>query len=712
MRKTVFLLKNILRKSRKNDTIIKICYYCLMQSEGVDDLNRLIKQVFGTSTRLFFLVLILFAVATFFFGQYTLELSAIELGAAVLLYVYSRIAGRRRGKEMVQYIESVTSNIDSATKNTLTNFPLPMAIFTLNQNELIYANESFLAIAGEKEHSFSLSVNDILPGFSTRWLMEGKNEYPGLVSLGGMRFRVFGSLIRGSEAPGVKNYVATTYWVDETAYAELSDEFEHTRMVFSTIMLDNYDEILNGLAEKDKSQLIAAIDEIIVNWAAKYSGYLTRSDRDRYIYICESRYLDEIIASKFELLDLVRALISPKGMHPTLSIGIGKDGKDIGENCHFSALALEMSLSRGGDQAVIKNKYTFEFFGGKTSQAEKRTKVKSRVMASSLSELMRDATKVFIMGHKHSDLDAVGSAIGLCCAARVMGKKPKVVVDYQSSMAKELIDKVKTLPEYQDVFINPQDAILAVDGGSLLIVVDTNRPEQVESENLLLSVNRVAVIDHHRRAATYIQNAALSLHEPYASSACELVTELLQYMVEQSDILRYEAEALMSGIVLDTKNFTLRTGGRTFDAAAFLRRAGADTSDVKRLLQSDIQTAKARYAIVQKAKIYKAGIAIAAPESAENRVIAAQAADELLNIAGINASFVVFPSESTIDISARSIGDINVQVILEKLGGGGNKNQAGAQIREKTQKDVVRDLLTAIDAYLEDNSMPEPDQDK
>ncbi|MBQ1729247.1 MAG: DHH family phosphoesterase, partial [Oscillospiraceae bacterium] len=540
-------------------------------------MNRLIKQVFGTSTRLFFLVLILFAVATFFFGQYTLELSAIELGAAVLLYVYSRIAGRRRGKEMVQYIESVTSNIDSATKNTLTNFPLPMAIFTLNQNELIYANESFLAIAGEKEHSFSFSVNDILPGFSTRWLMEGKNEYPGLVSLGGMRFRVFGSLIRGSEAPGVKNYVATTYWVDETAYAELSDEFEHTRMVFSTIMLDNYDEILNGLAEKDKSQLIAAIDEIIVNWAAKYSGYLTRSDRDRYIYICESRYLDEIIASKFELLDLVRALISPKGMHPTLSIGIGKDGKDIGENCHFSALALEMSLSRGGDQAVIKNKYTFEFFGGKTSQAEKRTKVKSRVMASSLSELMRDATKVFIMGHKHSDLDAVGSAIGLCCAARVMGKKPKVVVDYQSSMAKELIDKVKTLPEYQDVFINPQDAILAVDGGSLLIVVDTNRPEQVESENLLLSVNRVAVIDHHRRAATYIQNAALSLHEPYASSACELVTELLQYMVEQSDILRYEAEALMSGIVLDTKNFTLRTGGRTFDAAAFLRRAGADT---------------------------------------------------------------------------------------------------------------------------------------
>ena len=281
-------------------------------------MNRLIKQVFGTSSRVFFIVLILFAVATFFFGQFSLELAAIELGAAVLLYVYTRLLGRRRGKEMVKYIESVTSNIDSATKNTLTNFPLPMAIFTLNQNELIYSNESFQAISGEGEHSFSMNVTDILPDFSTRWLMEGKNEHPGLVTLGDKRYRVFGSLVRGSEAPGVKNYVATTYWVDETTYAELADEFEHTRIVFSTIMLDNYDEILNGLAEKDKSQLIAAIDEIIVNWAAKYNGYLSRSDRDRYIFICESRYLDEIIASKFELLDLVRALISTKGMHPTL----------------------------------------------------------------------------------------------------------------------------------------------------------------------------------------------------------------------------------------------------------------------------------------------------------------------------------------------------------------------------------------------------------
>ena len=251
--------------------------------------------------------------------------------------------------------------------------------------------------------------------------------------------------------------------------------------------------------------------------------------------------------------------------------------------------------------------------------------------------------------------------------------------------------------------MTPQDAILSANSGTLLIVVDTNRPEQVESEDLLMSCTRVAVIDHHRRAATYIQNAAFNFHEPYASSACELVTELLQYMVEQSNILRAEAEALLSGIVLDTKSFTLRTGGRTFDAAAFLRRAGADTTDVKRLLQSDMSTALARYSIVQKAKVYKAGIAIAASETAQNRIIAAQAADELLNISGIQASFVVFPEGETTNISARSIGDVNVQVIVEKLGGGGNRSTAGAQIKGQSVRDVTKALIAAIDTYLAEN---------
>lgn len=669
--------------------------------------GKKLKQLMEPNMRLYFLMLILFAIATFFLGRYELILAAAEFIIILLLFIYTKISGRKKGYEMLEYIESVTSDIDSATKNTLQNFPLPMVIFGLNENNIIYSNESFLSITGERDHSFGLSIADIVPNFSARWLMEGKNEYPELIALGGKRYRVFGSLVRGANAPGVKNFVATTYWVDETTYANLSDEYANSRMIFSTIMLDNYDEIMSGLSDKDKSALLSSIDDIIANWTASCNGYLSRSERDRYIFIFEERHLQGLIDGKFSVLDSVRELISPKGMHPTLSIGIGKDGKDPSECHHFSSLALEMSLSRGGDQAVIKNKFTFEFYGGKTSQTQKRTKVKSRVVANSLTELMRDASAIYIMGHKHADLDAVGSAIGICCAARALGKKAQVVIDVPSCVCQELVTKMQTLPEYEGVFIDPQEAILRVNGTSLLVVVDTNRPEQVESDSLLMSCNKVALIDHHRRAATYIQNAALSLHEPYASSACELVTELLQYMVEQSDILRFEAEALLSGIVLDTKNFTIRTGSRTFDAAAFLRRAGADTYEVKQLFKSDLKSTTARYSIIQKAKIYKAGIAIAAPDSAENRIIASQAADELLNIQGVSASFVVFPSTQTVDISARSLGDINVQVILEKLGGGGNSTQAGAQIGGKTQKDVVRELLTAIDQYLEENSVQE-----
>ena len=668
-------------------------------------MNRKFRHILEPNVRLYFIMLILFAAITLFYGKNTWELAAGEGAIILLLYIYSIVVSRRRSREMLDYIQSVTSNIDSATKNTLQNFPLPMVIFSLDGNEVLYSNESFLAISGEREHSFAVNIADVVPGFSARWLMEGKSEYPELVSLGGRKYRVFGSLVRGSDAPGVKNYVATTYWVDETEYAEISDEFSRSRLVFSIIMLDNYDELVANSTEKDKSALLSEIDDKISVWCSGCNGYLARSDRDKYIFIFEERHLQNFIDGRFSLLDSVRELSTPKGMHPTISIGVGKDGKTITENYKFASLGIEMALSRGGDQAVIKNKYNFEFFGGKTSQTEKRTKVKSRVMANSLSELMRDASEIFIMGHKYADLDTVGSAVGLCCAARALKKKAGIVIDSETNVSKLLVDRMLTLPEYKGIFVTPQDALLAADGSTLLIVVDTNRPEQVESESLLMSCNRVAIIDHHRRAATYIQNAALSFQEPYASSSSELVTELLQYMVDQSDILRFEAEALLAGIMLDTKNFTLRTGGRTFDAAAFLRRAGADTSTVKYLLQTDMRTMMSKFSIVQKAKVYKAGIAIAAPETPENRVVAAQAADELLNISGVKASFVVCPSPEGIDISARSLGDINVQLIVEKLGGGGNKSTAGAQITGRSQKDVVRDLLTAIDKYLDDNSL-------
>jgi c-di-AMP phosphodiesterase-like protein len=343
----------------------------------------------------------------------------------------------------------------------------------------------------------------------------------------------------------------------------------------------------------------------------------------------------------------------------------------------------------------------FEFYGGRDAEVETRTKVKSRVVANALGSFIKDASTTYIMGHRFGDMDTLGAAVGICCIARTYGKKAKIVVSDQPNAFGVMVGELKKHKEYEDVFISPKEAMLQANSRSLLVVVDTNRPEQVEDEALLQTISRLVVIDHHRRAASYIENAALTFYEPYASSVCELVVELLQELVEQSDIRRYEAEAMMAGIVTDTKNFTMRTGERTFDAAAFLRRAGADTSVVKRLLQNDYDSTVTRYAILERAQMYRDNICLAAMEREVNRVVAAQAADELLNISGVEASVVLYPNAAgEVILSARSIGSLNVQVLLEKLGGGGNKSAAGAQMKNTTIDQAMSQLKAAIDEYL------------
>lgn len=663
-------------------------------------MNKKIKKALEPNMRFYFFMLIIFAVATFLWRDNFNYLAYVEAGVIVLLIIYSRITNRKRKGEILKYIEEITYNRDSASQNSLANFPLPMVIFNLNDGHIISANDSFLDITGEHDHFFDFRITDSVPDFPVKWLTEGKNESPDLVDVGGRKYRIYGNIFRESDSKS-GNYIATTYWVDVSDYAFICEEYDNSRIVFSIIMLDNYDELLNGLSTKERTALLSSIDDIVSDWTSGLDGYLVQYDRDRYIFLFEDRYMQQLVDGKFSILDEARKIVSPKGIPATISIGIGKDGKSISENAQFAALGIEMSLSRGGDQAVIKNRFSFEFYGGHSSEMEKHTKVKARVMSNSLKELISEASNVFIMGHKFADLDCIGAAVGVCCIARKVGKSAQIIINSESNASEMLIARLQTLPEYENAFISASDAMVKADGQSLLVVVDTNRPEQVESETLLMSCNHIAVIDHHRRAATYIQDAVLNFHEPYASSASELMTEVLQYIVDQCDILRYEAEALLAGIMLDTKNFTLRTGGRTFDAAAFLRRAGADTTEVKKFLQSDIKTAIAKYSMIQKAKVYKSGIAISATDTPQNRVIAAQAADELLNFAGIQASFVIFPEQETVCISARSIGDINVQYIVEKLGGGGNKSTAGAQISGKSTKDVVTELLSAIDNYLQ-----------
>ena len=357
--------------------------------------------------------------------------------------------------------------------------------------------------------------------------------------------------------------------------------------------------------------------------------------------------------------------------------------------------------SRGGDQAVVKNRVTFEFFGGRGGEVARRPKVKSRVMASALGELIEDARQVYVMGHAYADMDSLGAAAGICCIARKKGKKCQIVIDLENNAAHPLIRKMAEQPEYAGVMISGGEAFLKCQPGTLLVVVDTNRPESVESEEMLETCNRVAVIDHHRRGSSYIEKMALNYHEPYASSASELVAELMQYLVEPSDVLKCEAEALLAGIVLDTKNFINRTGGRTFEAAAFLRRLGADTQDVQRLFQGDLQSMIDRYAIIRQAELYHDDIAVVALEEECDRVTAAKAADELLTIRGIKASFVLYKKGDGVYMSARSLGEINVQVILEALGGGGNSTTAGGQADDISVDEAREKLLAAIDRYFE-----------
>lgn len=659
-------------------------------------MNRKLARLFQPSFQLYFVCLVLFALISAFFS---IPLAAVELAAILALAVYSRQHTNRCRREIARYLENVTGTVDTATKDTMANSPLPMIIFRPESDDIIWTNDRFLQLTGEREHLFDAKLSALIPGFDSRWLMEGKTECPTEVEYGSRRFLVFGHLVRTGGRSG--GFLATTYWVDVTEFSLIRERYQATRPVAAVLLLDNYDELMKNLTENQRSALVSEIDSRLDEWVAESGGMLRRYQRERYLFIFDEQYLAKFIENKFDILDAIHQVVNPSGINATLSIGVGKDGETYRELFQFANLSIDMALSRGGDQAVIRNKFTFEFYGGRSKETEKRTKVKSRVMANALSALVSDSSQVFIMGHRSPDNDCLGAAAGVCALCRKNGVPVHILKEAAPPPAQELIDRLSPLPEYQDCFLTAQEALLIADSRSLTVVVDTNRPDQVQAAELLESCNRVAVIDHHRRAATYIEGAALNYHEPYASSASEMVTELLQYIVEPNQILRAEAEALLAGIVLDTKNFTMRTGGRTFEAAAFLRRSGADTAEVKKLYQNDLADTVAKYALIQNAQLYRDHIALAVSPQPVNRIIAAQAADELLNIMGIDTSFVVAPDGDKVNLSARSMGDTNVQVILEKLGGGGNAAAAGGQVSGQSVDEVAQALKEAIDQYFE-----------
>ena len=628
-------------------------------------------------------------------------LAALEAVVLLLLYIFYRRQTKKRRRSVMQYVETITGGVDSISKNSLLNTPLPVVIFRADNGEIIWTNDSFADMAAGEDDIFQMTIGQVAPDFHYQSILDGSGQMGEQAEINGRICQVYGSATRMEGRAAAQGQIVTAYFVDVTESQRLKELYEATRPVVCELVLDNYEEIIKAGGEAGKSSVLAQVDEKINDWVKDTGGLLKKYDRDRYLYVCDEQVFSQLVAEKFSILEAVHQVSSEDGVTASISIGAGKDYNTYREAFHWADKSIEMALSRGGDQAVVKDSLDFQFYGGRAKSTEKRTKVKSRVMAKALGDLIADATQVYVMGHEYADMDAGGAAAGICCAARKRGKKAQIVIDLDNNNAQPLVRKLRAAPEYEGVFISGPDAFLHAQPGALLVVVDTNRPDMVENRQLLDSCNRVAVIDHHRRAATYIENAALNFHEPYASSASELVTELLQYMVEGRDLLRVEAEALLAGIVLDTKNFMMRTGGRTFEAAAFLRRAGAETSEVRRYFQSDLPSMIQRYDIIREAKLYHGDIAIAVVTKEVPRVTAAKAADDLLTLQGVQASIVLYRAGEGTSMSGRSLGEINVQVILERLGGGGNSTTAGGHVPGSEPETVYQRLIAAIDAYYQ-----------
>ena len=658
-------------------------------------LNNKISRLFSPGLSVYFFVLAgLCLVGWFALPRFLAVLETIAVAGVMIYYL---IHWKRQRKRLTQYLQDANFSVDSVSNESM-QLPLPAMILNLSDGGIMWSNDAFMQLCGAKESLFEEKLSTYAPDMPTDWLAEGRFQCPDPISLCGNRFRVYGDLIR-TQKDNAPYAAAMLYWVDLTELLDLKDEYELSRPVVATILVDNYDELTSNLPDRSVSNLAARLDDTITSWASG-GGIIRRLERNRYLFLFEQRDLPRFIESKFSILDTVHEITNDLGVPATLTIGVGKDGQTLQENYDFANLAVEMSLSRGGDQAVIKDRYNFAFYGGRAQEAERRTKVKSRVMSGSLAELIAQSPNVFIMGHRNADLDAVGAAVGVMAICRKLNVPAKIIIDLENNSSKALLEKLVPLGAYAGRFTTGEAALAEANENTLLVVVDTNRPDQVESRVFLDFCQRVAVIDHHRRAADYIDNALLNFHEPYASSASELVTEIVQNLLEREDLLPEETMSLLAGIVLDTKNFSVRTGARTFEAAAWLRKHGADTVAVKLLFQMDLSATLSRYEILRYAELYRGDIALCCLDHSADRIIAAQAADELLNISGIQASFVFYPDGGQVICSARSIGEANVQMILEPLGGGGNQATAGAQIKGMTPEEVKEALKHSIDVFF------------
>ena len=624
--------------------------------------------------------------------------------AYIAIFVYTIWSNNKRKTEISEHINELTVSVDKAAQSTIINSPFPLVVLETNGN-IIWKSSNFIKEFANIDTGTTLT--DVIKELKLK-IENGKNTNNISISesmkIGDKNYKVIAEYtkLREKEHKNSSEYMATVYFLDETNYVKLLEEYTNSRTCIGIIVLDNYEELMQRVTEEEKLKITSNAEKNIYSWVNKYDGLLVKSERDTYVCIFDQLNLEKIKEDKFEILDEIKEIKTQDNIQLTLSIAISENEKTNSEEYKSAKAVIDIALGRGGDQAIIKQNGKYYFFGGRTQEVEKRTRVKARIVAQALEELMNSASNVIIMGHTNSDIDAMGSGMGVYRIAKTIGKDAYIVNETNGTSLDNFINDLKDIEEYNDVIIDKAEALNKISADSLLVVVDTDKKNYVEAPELLDKTDKIVVIDHHRRGTDYIENAILTFHEVYASSACELVTELVEYAEKTVKLTKFEVEALYGGIMMDTKSFTFKAGVRTFEAAAFLRKCGVDIIKVKKWFQSDLETYNKISEIVAKSEIIDDTIAISIydKEDSDANITCAKAADELLTISNITASFVIGKMGDKIYISGRSIGDINVQLILEKLGGGGHITVAGAQVEGMTQEEVKQELINRINEYF------------
>lgn len=619
----------------------------------------------------------------------------------ILIIIYSYWTNSKRNAELSRQIQNLTMTMDGTAKKSLINSPFPLIIIETTGNIIWKSSKFVYEFANIDINNYLIDILEEIKEDIEAQQDKKQKTITKKVQIGNKIYSVLGEYIR-SKQNDKSEYITILYFLDITQIVKEKKKYEDSRTCVGILMVDNYEEIIQRIDVENRPQVIAEIEKVIYDWAASSGGIVVKNDRNTFVYVFEYKYLKEIKENKFDILDQIKEINVEAGIQLTLSISISIDGDTNYDKYKTALESMDIVLGRGGDQAVVKENGKYIFFGGRTEEVEKRTKVKARTVAHALENLIKESDNILIMGHSNGDIDSMGSSLGIYRLAKTLEKETNIVNNTYGMTLSKFIEELEKDDEYKDVIIGKNEALNKATNKTLLIVTDTHKQNYVEVPELLDKVGQIVIIDHHRRSTDYIENATLTFQEVYASSAAELVTEILQYTDVKIKLKPIEVEGLYGGIMVDTKNFTFKTGVRTFEAAAYLRKCGVDIIKVKKWFQSDLNSYNEIANIVKNAEMYDNSIAIAMydKEDKDANLICAKAADELLTISDITASFVLGNVGDKVCISGRSIGDVNVQLILEKLGGGGHITLAGAQVEGMTLEEVKQELINRINEYF------------